>query len=186
MLDKLRQWDYDTLIYLNNLSGNELNSFWSTTTTITTWIPLFVFLILLFLWKRGPSKGLAMIFTIIGMLLVVLLLTKVTKEGVARIRPNNDETINTMIRVLKNPVDFSFFSGHAAASFSIAMLVYLFLRKKIAWTGLLFVWAIVFTISRIFVGVHYPIDIIIGALVGSLIAILFYKLHNRFIKPYLG
>jgi undecaprenyl-diphosphatase len=186
MLDKLLQWDYETLIYLNNLSGAEWNSFWTTTTSITTWIPLFVFLIILLLWKRGSKKGLGMVFTILAMLLVVLLLTKISKDAVARVRPNNDEAINAFINVLKNPTDFSFFSGHAAASFSISMLVYLFLRKKTAWIGLLFVWALLFTVSRIFVGVHYPIDIIIGALVGSLIAILFYKLHNRFIKPYLG
>ncbi len=184
MLEKLLQWDRETFIFLNNLSTDRWDAFWTTVTAISSWIPLFLFLIVLLIWMHGQNKGLKMTFTILAMASFVLLLTKITKEWVGRQRPNNDETINELIRVLITPTDFSFFSGHAATSFSIAVLVYLFLRKKTAWIALLFLWAILFTISRIFVGVHYPIDIIVGALVGTISAILFFKLHNKLTTPY--
>lgn len=179
MLERLLQWDRDTFVYLNNLGIDEYDGFWSLVTEITTWTPLFLFFLFLLIFKQNRLDGLYKVLTLLVMLLVVLLLTKFTKEWVTRLRPNNDEEINTLIRILKSPTDYSFFSGHAASSFSITVLVYLFLRDRWRWTLLFFIWPLVFALSRIFVGVHFPIDIIVGAMVGTLSALLFYRLHNR-------
>lgn len=184
MLEKLLHWDRDTFIFLNNLGIDEWNTFWTTITAISTWVPLFILLIALLIWVHGRKNGLRMTMSILAMVSFVLVLTKITKEGVARLRPNNDETINTLIRILKSPTDFSFFSGHAATSFAITTLVFLFLKRKTPWITLLFTWPILFSLSRIFVGVHYPIDIIVGSMVGMLSALLFYRFYNRFTKPY--
>ncbi|MGY8915678.1 MAG: phosphatase PAP2 family protein [Flavobacteriales bacterium] len=109
-----------------------------------------------------------------------------TKEFVARLRPNNNEEINTIIRILRSPTGYSFFSGHASSSFSITTLVFLFLRPKFKWAWVFYIWPLLFTFSRIYVGVHYPVDILVGAMVGILSALMFYKLHQRFIIPYLA
>ena len=123
MLERLLQWDRDTFVFLNNLGSDQWDSFWSTITSITTWIPLFIFLIVVTIWIQGRKKGLRQVGVVVAMVLFILLLTKIVKMGVARLRPNNDETVNTLIRILKSPTDFSFFSGHAATSFGIALLV---------------------------------------------------------------
>lgn len=184
MLKKLLQWDRDTFVYLNNLGIDSYDGFWSVVTEITTWIPLFIFFLFLLVYKQNKIQGLYKILTLLVMLLFVLLITHFTKEWVTRLRPNNDEEINTLIRILKSPTDYSFFSGHAASSFSITVLMYAFLRKKWPWTLLFFIWPLVFSMSRIFVGVHFPIDIIVGATVGTLSALLFYQLHRKITPLY--
>ncbi|MGB5608998.1 phosphatase PAP2 family protein [Eudoraea sp.] len=60
---------------------------------------------------------------------------------------------------------------------------FLFLRKKISIIWLLFIWPFIFAYSRIYVGVHYPLDLITGALIGMLLGFLFYLFYRRFIKP---
>ncbi|RUA10945.1 MAG: phosphatase PAP2 family protein [Flavobacteriia bacterium] len=183
MLEKLLQWDRDTFVYLNSLGIERYDGFWSFVTNIATWTPLFV-LFLVLLYVKFPKKEAHYKFlTMLGLVVFVTVMTHLTKISVARLRPNNTEEINTLIRILKSPTDYSFFSGHASSSFSITMLMYLFLRTKLKWAFLFFIWPILFAMSRIYVGVHFPIDIIVGMMVGIFSGILFYLLYGRFIAP---
>ena len=119
------------------------------------------------------------------MVFFVSTLTDLTKNVVARLRPNNDEEINTLIRILRSPSGFSFFSGHASSSFSVITFVVLFLRRHFKWIYLFYIWPILFAMSRIYVGVHFPIDLMVGASVGIFSAWMFYKLYGLLISPYL-
>ncbi|MEE1962430.1 phosphatase PAP2 family protein [Allomuricauda taeanensis] len=184
MLEKLLQWDRDTFVYLNSLGIEKYDAFWSTVTNIATWTPLFVLFLVLLYMKFPKKDALYKFLTVLGLVIFVTAITHFTKISVARLRPNNTEEINTLIRILKTPTDYSFFSGHASSSFSIAMLMYLFLRAKLKWALLFFIWPILFTMSRIYVGVHFPIDIIVGTVVGLLSGWLFHALYKRFITPY--
>lgn len=184
MWEDLLKWDRDTFIYLNNLGIESYDAFWSTVTHISTWIPLFLLFFVIIYWKFPKREATLKVLTVLALLVFVLTLTYLTKVSVARLRPNNSEEINTLIRILHTPTDFSFFSGHASSSFSLTVLMFLFLRTKTAWVILFFIWPLLFALSRIYVGVHYPLDIIVGALVGTVSGLVFYKLHNRFILPY--
>lgn len=183
MLEKLLKWDRDTFVYLNGLGIETYDTFWATVTNITTWIPLFLFFLILLFAKFPKKEAFYKFLTLLGLALFITAITHWTKISVARLRPNNTEEINTLIRILKSPTDYSFFSGHASSSFSITVLVFLFLRNRIKWGLVFFIWPILFSLSRIFVGVHYPIDIIVGTIVGLLSGWLFYGLYNRFIAP---
>jgi undecaprenyl-diphosphatase len=185
MLNKILQWDREAFVYLNSLGIEQYDLFWSTVTKFPPWIPLFVLIISLFFIKFSKREALFMILTLLVMVLFVSTLTDLTKNVVARLRPNNDEEINTLIRILKSPSGFSFFSGHASSSFSVITFVVLFLRHHFKWVYLFYIWSILFAISRIYVGVHFPVDLIVGALVGILSAWLFYKLYGLLISPYL-
>ncbi len=185
MLDRLLQWDRETLLYLNSLGIEDYDSYWSVATSINTWIPLFLLFLILVIAKF-PKKEASFITTTVLLLLgFVLLMMNLTKDFVERLRPNNNAEINTIIRILKSPEGYSFFSGHAATSFAITTLIVLFLRKKIRWVWIFYFWPLIFSFSRIYVGVHYPSDILVGAFFGLLSAFLFYALYNRFIVPYL-
>ncbi len=184
MWEALLKWDRDAFIYLNNLGVETYDIFWSTVTHICTWIPLFIFFGVVIYWKFPRREATFKVLTILALLVFVLTFTHFTKIYVERLRPNNVAEINGLIRILHSPTDFSFFSGHAASSFSLTVLIYLFLRKKTAWVLLFFIWPLLFALSRIYVGVHYPLDIIVGALVGTVSGVIFYKLYNRFILPY--
>ncbi len=183
MWEDLLKWDRDTFVYLNNLGIEQYDGFWSTVTNITTWIPLFLLFLYLLFQKFDRREALYKFFTIMGLVIFITAITHWTKISVARLRPNNTEEINTIIRILKSPTDYSFFSGHASSSFSITTLVFLFLRKQVKWAFLFFLWPLLFCMSRIYVGVHFPIDIIAGSVVGILSGMLFYGLYNRFIAP---
>lgn len=186
MLERILQWDRETLIYLNSLGIEEYDHFWSTVTNIYTWIPLFLFFFVLIFWKYKRREAIFVTLTVLALIGFILVATDVTKGFFERIRPNNDEEVNQLIRILHHPSTFSFFSGHSASSFSITTLIVLFLRKRVRWCWVFYIWPLLFALSRIYVGVHYPGDIIVGALVGAGSAFLFYNLYTRIIVPYLG
>ncbi|MEO0573476.1 MAG: phosphatase PAP2 family protein [Bacteroidota bacterium] len=182
MWEKLLQWDRETLIYLNGLGNEHYDGFWSVLTKFPTWIPFFLVLLVVFFLKYSKREAVVQILFVLAVAGCIGLLSNVTKEWMGRLRPCNDSEINTLIRVLKKPSDFSFFSGHASTSFSVIILAYLFLRRRWKWSFLLFVWPLLFSYSRIYLGVHFPLDIIAGALIGGVFALLFYWLYLKIIK----
>lgn len=186
MLDKLLEWDRETLIYLNNLGIADYDVFWTYVTKFPIWTPLFLFIIFLIFLKNPLRKALWMMLFYTLMVLSVTWTIFFTKQWIARLRPNNNEDINTLIRVLHTPSDYSFFSGHAASSFGIATMAVLFLGNRVKWIYPVLLWPLLFSFSRIYLGVHYPSDILVGAAVGVLFALFFYRLHQRFRAPYLG
>ena len=185
MLDRILEWDRDTFVYLNSLGIEQYDFFWSTVTKFPPWIPLFALFLALFFIKNPKREAISMVLTLVLMVFFVTTVTDLTKQVVARLRPNNVEELNTLIRILRSPTGYSFFSGHASSSFSVTTLVVLFTRHQFKWVYVFYIWPILFAMSRIYVGVHFPIDIMVGALVGMLSAWLFYKLYLLLILPYL-
>jgi len=185
MLNHLLEWDRNTFIYLNNLGTEDYDLFWVMVTNITSWIPLYILLFALIFLKYPKKEALFITCTIILLLICVLGLTDITKTYFERLRPNNDIEINSIIRILKNPPGYSFFSGHASSSFSLSTIFFLFLRKKVSIIWLLFLWPSLFAYSRIYVGVHYPMDILTGAAIGILLGFLFFLFYRKFIEPYI-
>ena len=104
-----------------------------------------------------------------------------SKPFFKRLRPVNDPELNELLRVLIKPTDYSFFSGHAASSVAIALFTWYYFNKlNFKYGRLVFIWPALFAYSRLYLGVHYPTDIFIGALVGVLSARLYIALINRF------
>lgn len=181
MLKQLMEWDRQILVYLNNLGIETYDSFWDMATNISTWTPLFLLFFILLLRNHPKNEALHMSLWVIALAFFIFLASEVTKEFVARLRPNNDPTINSLIRVLRRPSGFSFFSGHAATSFSITTLVVSFMRQRVPWVWVFYVWPLIFSFSRIYAGVHYPLDIVAGAIIGSLMGLVFYWTYHRVI-----
>lgn len=179
MLDRLVQWDRDTFLYLNGLGLEKYDGFWTTITDFATWIPLFILFIYLIFYVYPKKEASYVLGTVCLTAIVVALVTGITKEWVARLRPSHTEDIQAMVRILGSPAGYSFFSGHASSSFSITTSVFLFLRHRIKWSWLFFIWPIAFALSRIYVGVHYPLDLLVGTGVGILFAFLFFGWYRR-------
>ena len=182
MLSSLRYWDQDLLVWLNNLGNEPYDAFWIFVTQIESWTPLFLYFIGIVLYYHKGKKGAVLLLGGIVTFLVTLAITDLTKTYVARIRPNNLATLSDLLRVLKTPTSYSFFSGHASSSFCIVVFLVLCIRKFNLWVYLAFLWPVLFAASRIYVGVHYPSDIVVGALVGSLLAVLGYGFSTYLAK----
>jgi undecaprenyl-diphosphatase len=179
MFELIKKWDQDLFIFLNNLGTEQYDVFWLYITKIETWIPLFIFLTLLIFHYYKIKKGILLFGFVLLTFAITLLITDSTKELVSRLRPNNVKVFSDLIRILQEPETYSFFSGHASSSFAITTFVVLALRKYSKWIYLVYVWPVIFTISRIYVGVHYPSDIAAGSLVGILMAYIFFELFKK-------
>lgn len=180
-MDQILEWDKELFLYLNGLSTVPWDYFWLLVTRIENWIPLYILFFFLF-WKKLSRKKalLATLFTFVLMGLT-LGITTLVKNVVSRIRPSNEPDLNGLVRVLQTNVDFSFFSGHSAVSFAISVFVILILKQHVKWIWVILIWPFLFAMSRIFVGVHYPSDLLVGAIVGILLAVISRKLLRTII-----
>ncbi len=109
-------------------------------------------------------------------------MTNLIKNNVERLRPCNDEELKGLIRAVKESNTFSYFSGHAANSTAAMMFLFLIFRQHYKYAYLIFLYPLIFAYSRIYLGLHFPLDIISGYIFGSLVGILFYILFQKFTK----
>ncbi|NCT19006.1 MAG: phosphatase PAP2 family protein [Flavobacteriaceae bacterium CG_4_8_14_3_um_filter_34_10] len=175
MLETLKEWDFQLFIYLNSLGIESWDGFWLLITKTTFWIPLFLSLLFLIYKSYGYKRGILIVIYFLGAIFFSIVLMLSTKYFVARLRPSSMPELAEIIRALQKPVSYSFYSGHASSSFMIATFAVLVLRKYYRWIYVLFLFPFLFSLSRIFVGVHFPSDLLVGAMIGTLLAILFYK-----------
>lgn len=173
----LSRWDWELMVFLNNASPDSLNPFWSFVTYTEHWIPFYLLLLALFFYKSDIKSSVVRISYLLVCVGTTHFLTELTKYLVERPRPNATEEIMNSLKILYEPSNFSFFSGHASTSFATTIFIYLLLNSKFKHLELIFIWPILFSLSRIFVGVHFPVDVIVGGIVGAIIAILFSKLY---------
>lgn len=184
MIENIKRWDRELLVYLNNLEVFSLDSFWATVTQTVFWIPFFLLFIFLIYKAFQTKKAHFVFFYLLTAVGFSLFLMTVTKNLIGRPRPNTVSEIASLIKVLYQPQGYSFYSGHASSSFLIATFLILTLKKYRPWIWLVLIFPLVFAFSRIFVGVHYPLDILFGAVVGILIAWGFYQYFiKKIISP---
>ena len=182
MIESLKQLDRDIFIYLNSIGVEKYDGFWVFITQVINWIPLVIlfFILIVHYYKRREAQT-----VIIFLLIVVALTVSITglvKGWVGRLRPGEVEAMADLIRVLQKPSRSSFFSGHASYSFAITTYVVLSLKRYTKWIYLSFIWPILFVMSRIYVGVHYPSDLVVGTFVGILIAFIGYRQSQAFLQ----
>ena len=180
---KILETDTRWFLHLNSFHNELWDSIMLMVTLKETWIPFYI-IVIFFLIKNYRSKS---ILILLFMALTILLsdqLSVLIKESVGRLRPvYNPEIEHLVHNVLRKGGKFGFVSSHAANSFGIFVFTSLIFKNR-NYSLLLLFWAILFSYSRIYSGVHYPLDIICGAGLGLLTGFATYKammfIENRY------
>lgn len=179
MIEKLLSLDVDLFVFLNGLGSPAFDSLWLLITRQSNWIPLFLLLLYVIFKKLGAKQTLYLLFFVAILVTFTDQTTNIVKNYFQRLRPCNNLEINSFIRVVQVRNSFSFFSGHASNSMAVATLIYFTLRSYFKYFELLFLWPLIFAYSRIYLGLHYPIDIIIGFLFGFGSGFLMFNLYKK-------
>ena len=188
MIESIIDKDIELLIFLNNLGTTQWDGFWLFVTNKFSAIPLYIIL-LYFTFKYYGLKR-----TVVLLLFIVLLIaasdqtSNLFKYGFKRLRPCHDENIEPLIRLVKARCGglYSYFSAHASNAMAIAVFFSFILKMKYKiFTVILIVWALLVAYSRVYIGVHYPLDITTGILFGLLYGTLFSMLLKVFSKKFI-
>ena len=180
MFEELIQLDKEMFLFLNGLGNSNWDMFWMFATNKLSSIPLYFILLVLAYKKMGLRKTLVVLLTVAILILVTDQLANFFKYGVQRLRPCYDQDVSTIMRLVKNSCGgrFGYFSAHAANSFAVASFFTFLLKSKFKYIGLLlFFWAIIVAYSRIYIGVHFPLDVLTGVIIGLGMGWLFAKLY---------
>ena len=182
MLEKIIALDKELFVFLNGLGSPTFDGLWLFITKQTNWTPIFL-LVFYLIYKKVGLKNLGIMILFIAFLVLICDQTaNLFKYTFERLRPCNDLQIKDIIRVVKQSDTFSFFSGHATNSMATTVFVYLIMRKYYKHIYLLFLFPLIFAYSRIYLGLHFPGDILTGYTFGATFGFLFYKIYQKKIQ----
>jgi undecaprenyl-diphosphatase len=182
----LERIDQQLFLFLNSIHS----PFWDQVMYIisakVTWIPLYI-AILAALGFRYKRKLLVIILMIIIAITLSDQLSVLIKNGFHRLRPCHEPSLDGLVHLVKGQCGglYGFVSSHASNSFMVALLSLLLIKRRWFSYSMIF-WAAVVSYSRIYLGVHYPGDVLCGAIVGGIVGwgiYLFYKFTDRKLLP---
>ncbi|MDE5871611.1 MAG: phosphatase PAP2 family protein, partial [Muribaculaceae bacterium] len=170
MIETLTSLEEQILLFFN---GNH-SAFMDEAMTLITgkwiWIPFYLLLIDLLFRKLGPKyAALTLVAVVLAIVMTDQICASVIRPYIGRLRPCNPENPMFGVITLVNgiqPGGYSWPSCHAANTFALATLLSCVMRSR-KFTAMIFAWAIIVSLSRLYVGVHYPTDLLCGAAFGS-------------------
>src|ERR1035437_3131283 len=186
LLEKIKELDY---YIFSKINGQWHNSFFDAFFTFTRdalfWAPFYFFLVLFVTINFKKYGWLWALFLILNVFLSDYVSSTLIKENFFRLRPCRDPAIADQVRFLVQTcgLNSSFTSSHAVNHFAAAMFIFTTLKQKVIskWWVLIFLWAFIPCYAQIYVGVHFPGDIVAGILVGLMLGYFMAYLFNRLV-----
>ena len=173
IIDTLKLWDSTLFLFINGMHAPFFDGIMFAISYKFTWVPLYIAVLYMVIkhWKRES------IWIILALIFCIVIADQVSsgfiKHLVERLRPSHASHLTGLVHLVNGYSGglYGFVSSHAANSFGFALLSSLIFRQK-NYSILLFVWAVLTAYSRVYLGVHYPLDIVGGIIVGVLAALL--------------
>ncbi|MFT4660019.1 MAG: undecaprenyl-diphosphatase [Patiriisocius sp.] len=180
MFEKLEEIDRSLMIYLNGIHNPMFDTIMHYFSELLFWVPFFLWVIYL-VYKKYELKTLGIFFLTAG--LTVLLADRISvelfKNVFERLRPCHNGDIGQLMHLYDDKCggQFGFVSSHATNFFGLAILFASVLKNKVKGiVPLMLIWATLVGYSRIYLGVHYPADVLGGAILGSVIGFITYRI----------
>ena len=190
MFEEILKLDSKLFLFLNNLGTTKFDAFWLSLSKIEANILMYLFLILLFFHIKKLSPKFLYIFYLLFIIALMITITdqgaNFFKDSFQRLRPCYNQSISDSLRLVKENCGgkYGFFSAHASNSFSLAIFFGLLFKNRIRYMIIITtVYASLISYSRIYLGVHFPIDIIVGSSFGIFVGFIIYSfVYLKFLK----
>ena len=185
MLDYLKNIDETLFLFLNGLHNDVFDFLMYWITYQETWYPFYLLIVIWMFWKYKQKAFIPLLFIILAITISDQFTSSFMKPFFERLRPCHDPSISHLVHVVDRcGGQYGFASSHASNSFALATLLFLFFRSTFKYASILFVWAALVAYSRIYVGVHFPGDIIVGALIGYLAGLFLFGIYSKLPSKY--
>ncbi len=174
--------DEKLFMFLNGLHSGFLDIIMWHISGKYIWLTLYVVLLYAII-KKYRQQGFLFILGIVLTIVIADQTSVFIKNSVERLRPTHNPDFGNIVHVVRNyrGGNYGFVSSHAANCFGLATFIALIFKKQ--WiTASMLVWAIIVSYSRIYLGVHYPGDIICGGILGSTIAFVLFFISNKLVR----
>ncbi|MCB0689150.1 MAG: phosphatase PAP2 family protein [Saprospiraceae bacterium] len=170
MLEHLLQWDEKLFFFINHANLHWIDHWVPYFRHKIFWAPLYIFILSFFIWNY-PRNGLIIIlFAVLTVGLSDTISSRWIKKNVERLRPCNDDHLKDEVTLrIRCGGGYSFTSSHATNHAALAFFIFFLFcnHGRRRWRYLLVLWAIAVGLAQIYVGVHYPLDVLGGILVGT-------------------
>ena len=184
MIEKILDLDSYLFLFLNNLGSQYYDNFWIFLSRTEANVLFYLVVLIAYIYSINNKKRTKIFFHLIIAIAILITISDQTsnlfKDSFQRLRPCYNELISDSLRLVKDSCGgrYGFFSAHASNSFSLAIFFGLLLRSSNKLLILLFaIYAFLISYSRIYLGVHYPIDILVGSIFGTINAIVLFKIY---------
>ena len=185
MLDYLKNIDESLFLFLNGLHNDVFDFIMHWITYQQTWYLFYLLLVIWMFWKYKQNAFIPILVIILAITISDQFTSSFMKPFFERLRPCHDPAISHLVHVVDGcGGQYGFASSHASNSFVLATLLFLFFRTKFKYTSILFIWAVVVAYSRIYVGVHFPGDIIVGAIAGFMVGLILFYFYSKIPAKY--
>lgn len=179
-MQRLLELDQELLLFFNGFHSNWMDPvMWLATKTIF-WLPLY--LVLVYLMVKAYKWN--TLYLLLGVAITIALADQITsgfmKPFFERLRPSQEPALIGILHTVNNYKGglYGFASSHAANTFGVAMFLWLLFKDRYRYFSVIFIWAAFMSYTRIYLGVHYPGDVLAGAIIGLLCGWIGYRLAN--------